>query len=378
MKPYRPDLEPPTHPGERLPQEWAAVFAEWGEPAYRALQVFRWIHARGIWDPEQMTDLSKSLRARLKEDGLAPLAELTNEQTSSDKTQKWLVHFNDGKKVETVLMFQGAQEEEPDEDPVYTARSQCVSTQVGCAMGCVFCASGMMGLDRQLTAAEIVAQVVLVRGRLKERERLRNLVFMGMGEPLHNYPALARALTLLTHPEGLDFSMRRITVSTSGLIDQINKISRDFNGDVPLAISLHAATEEKRSQLMPINRRYTLADLMKCLRRYPLRRGRRITMEYTLIQGLNDSLQDAEQLAKLLQGIPSKINLIPMNPVPDNPLGPPSEEVVEAFQERLLEHNFSVFVRKRRGDDIQAACGQLVLQEGRARRVRNVLPIVQK
>ncbi|MEJ7734677.1 MAG: 23S rRNA (adenine(2503)-C(2))-methyltransferase RlmN, partial [Polyangiaceae bacterium] len=239
--------------------------------------------------------------------------------------------------------------------------TQCISTQVGCAMGCVFCASGVAGLKRHLGAEEIVGQVLLGRALLGEGERLRNVVLMGMGEPLHNYEATARALRLLTHPQGIGLSPRRITVSTSGLVPEIARLGADFQGQMGLAISLHAADDETRSALMPINKRYPLAALLDALRAYPLPKRRRITIEYTLVAGKNDDPTEARKLARLLRGLRVKINLIPMNPIEHSTLGPPDMARVEAFQRVLLDAGYSCFVRRRRGDDVAAACGQLAL-----------------
>jgi 23S rRNA (adenine2503-C2)-methyltransferase len=210
-------------------------------------------------------------------------------------------------------------------------------------------------------ADEIVAQVIAGRARLDEKERLSNVVYMGMGEPLHNYDATVRSLRLLTHPEGINLSSRRITVSTSGLVPEIARLGEDFGGNIGLAISLHAADDETRSRLMPINKRYPLAALMDALRKYPLPRRRRITIEYTLVAGKNDTAGEAKKLAKLLRGLPVKVNLIPMNPIQASTLGPPDMSGVLAFQKVLVDAGYSCFIRRRRGDDVSAACGQLAL-----------------
>ncbi len=257
-------------------------------------------------------------------------------------------------------------EEDADGDaesagPARIRVTQCISTQVGCAMGCVFCASGVAGLKRQLGPEEIVGQVLLGRSLLDEGEELRNVVYMGMGEPLHNYEATARSLRLLTHPDGGGLSTRRVTVSTSGLVPEIARLGQDFGGNIGLAISLHAADDDTRSALMPINRRYPLAELMAALRAYPLRKRRRITIEYTLVAGQNDDVAEAKRLSRLLRGLPVKINVIPMNPIEASTLGPPDEARVLAFQRELIAAGYTCFIRRRRGDDVAAACGQLVL-----------------
>jgi 23S rRNA (adenine2503-C2)-methyltransferase len=332
-----------------------------------------------VVDPDAMTNLPKRLRARLADEGLGPLMEVDRSHVSDDGTRKMLLKMSDGRTVESVLIPQGSSgAEDPigGEEPEAGSRpvTQCISSQVGCAMACVFCASGMAGLKRQMTAGEIVSQLILGRRHVAEGDRLRNVVFMGMGEPLHNYDALARALALAFHPDGLGFGTRRVTVSTSGLVPEIDRLGRDFGGKVQLAISLHVPDDERRSALMPINRKYPLGELVEAVRRYPLPPRRRITIEYTLVRGYNDDLDDAGRLAALLEGLRVKVNLIPMNPVPDNPLGPPPWDVVEAFHDRLWDAGLPTFVRRRKGDDIAAACGQLALA-GEEKKVRVPLPV---
>jgi 23S rRNA (adenine2503-C2)-methyltransferase len=353
-------LSPPSHPIARLPEEWVARAREWGEPAYRGKQIFDWIHRQGVLDPEEMSNLPKSLRARLKDEGVGWPLEVVSAHESVDRTRKLLVGMPDGERVETVLIPQ------LDDHRIVT---QCISSQVGCAMGCVFCASGVAGLKRQMSDAEIVAQVLLGRRELGPNRRIRNVVFMGMGEPLHNYGAVARALTLLTHPDGLDLSKRRVTVSTSGLVDQIDKLGKDFDGQVQLAISLHAVRDPDRCEIMPVNRKHGLAELIDALRRYPLSKRQRITVEYTLIRGVNDSVGDAKEMVELLRGIPVKVNLIPMNPISASNLRAPDWSHVARFQEALTRRGLSVFIRKTRGDDVAAACGQLAFH-GESRRTR--------
>src|SRR5690606_25196748 len=237
----------------------------------------------------------------------------------------------------------------------------CISTQYGCAMGCRFCASGRAGLRRGLEAHEIVAQVLVARAHLEPGEELKNLVFMGMGEPLHHYDRTARALRLLLHPDGQNMSPRRITVSTVGLVPGIQKLGQDFQGKVGLAISLHAPNDAIRSRLLPMNDRYPIAALMKALREYPLPRRRRITIEYTLIAGVNDGPEHARELARLLSRLPVKINLIPMNRVHGTDFEAPPSAAVARFQDTLAGLGFSCFVRTRRGDEVDAACGQLAM-----------------
>jgi 23S rRNA (adenine2503-C2)-methyltransferase len=378
-------------PLARTPEEWADAVKPLGGRPFHGKQVFRWIQARGVTDARKMSDLPAGMREKLVELGLDRVLEVAAERRAADDTRKLLVRMHDGATVETVLIpgvsgKPGAlpspldaegdadaaaapedDEEEPEErggggggsDVVRV--TQCISTQVGCAMGCVFCASGVAGLKRHMGADEIVAQVIAGRARLDAGEQLRNVVLMGMGEPLHNYDSTVRALRLLTHPDGIGLSSRRITVSTSGLVPEIARLGEDFGGNIGLAISLHAADDETRSRLMPINRKYPLPVLMEALRAYPLPRRRRITIEYTLVAGKNDDPGEARKLAKLLRGIPVKVNLIPMNPIEASSLGPPDMTGVLAFQKVLVDAGYSCFIRRRRGDDVSAACGQLAL-----------------
>lgn len=361
-----------------LPEEWQGRLAALGEPPYRTRQIFRWIHQRGVFDAEQMSDLPLLLRERLGAEGLLAPARVARVQRSADGTRKLLLELSDQARVECVLIPMtragsdadaaavDADEDEPevpDRPPV----TLCVSTQWGCAMGCRFCASGQAGLGRGLRAAEIVAQVLLSRAHLEQGEELKNLVFMGMGEPLHHYDETARALRLLMHPDGPGIGARRITVSTVGLVPGIARLGRDFGGRVGLAVSLHAPNDRVRSELLPINQRYPVAELMAALRAYPLPKRRRITIEYTLIDGVNDAPEQARELSRLLRGLRVKVNLIPMNPIEQSELRAPDERAVLVFQEVLAGAGLSCFVRTRRGDDVDAACGQLALTDGLVR-----------
>jgi 23S rRNA (adenine2503-C2)-methyltransferase len=386
----------PTAPLARTPEEWTEAVVPSGGRPFHGRQIFRWLHARGVLDAGRMTDLPKDLRGQLAALAMDRAVELADERRSADDTRKLLVRLGDGATVETVLIpgvsggksglpspvlasdvaaaaapvidadaAAAVDDEEEDEgapaaDP-HVRVTQCISTQVGCAMGCVFCASGVAGLKRHLGPDEIVGQVLIGRSRLDPGERLRNIVYMGMGEPLHNYEATARSLRLLTHREGIALSARRVTVSTSGLVPEIARLGADFGGNIGLAISLHAADDETRARLMPINKKYPLPVLMDALRAYPLPRRRRITIEYTLVAGRNDAPSEAKKLAKLLRGLPVKVNLIPMNPIAASPLEPPPAAGVLAFQQVLCDAGYACFVRKRRGDDVSAACGQLAL-----------------
>ena len=383
---------PSIPPLARVPEEWVQSLSAMGGRTFHARQLFRWMHARGVLELDRMSDLPKDVRAGLASLEIERTAQIVDERRASDDTRKLLVRMRDGATVETVLIpsvsgpksalpsplepledadAAAAAEDDDEEDAgADAARSgaeepirvtQCVSSQVGCAMGCVFCASGLAGLKRQLGPDEIIAQILLGRTRLDPNERLRNVVFMGMGEPLHNYESTVRALRLLTHPDGVALSARRITVSTSGLVPEIARLGADFAGNIGLAVSLHAADDEMRSRLMPINKKYPLGPLMNALRAYPLPSRRRITIEYTLVDGRNDAPGAARALAALLRGIPVKINLIPMNPIASSALGPPDLTRVLEFQKILCDAGYSCFIRRRRGDDVSAACGQLAL-----------------
>jgi 23S rRNA (adenine2503-C2)-methyltransferase len=343
-----------------------------GQPRYRAQQVFRWIHQKGELDPNRMTDLPADLRAALAEGGLRPEAETLGVERAEDGTRKLLVGFPEGGRVECVVIPMtplgtddadvSASDDDEEAAPAGPVRvTLCISTQVGCAMGCVFCASGRAGLKRGLRAGEIVSQVLLAKRELGPGEELKNLVFMGMGEPLHHYDETARALRLITHPEGGGMSPRRITVSTVGLIPGMKRLGDDFGGKVGLAVSLHAPDDRTRDAIIPMNKRYPVAELVQALRSYPLPKRRRITIEYTLIDGVNDTDAHADALTHLLRGIPVKVNLIPMNPVDGSPLRAPSPDRVAHFQEKLARAGYSCFVRTRRGSAVNAACGQLAL-----------------
>ncbi len=372
------------------PEEWVAAFAEIHERPFRAKQVFRWIHTRSVADPEKMTDVARTLREKLATWNMAMPAEIREVRRAVDDTRKVLVGFprsGHPGTVETVLippMPDDDPDDESDDEPAAPVSglrvaprrvTQCISSQVGCAMGCVFCASGVAGLKRHLTAGEIVAQVLLGRTLLDEGEAIRNVVLMGMGEPLHNYDAVSRALRLLTHHDGLDLSTRRVTVSTSGLVPEIDRLGEEFGGEIALAISLHAPDDELRTRIMPVNKKYPLTELIPALRRYPLARRRRITIEYTLIRGVNDQPSHAKALVRLLRGLPMKVNLIPMNPIESAPWQGPERDDVLAFQDIVRnEAGCAVFIRRTRGDEIDAACGQLALRG--AKPVKRSLPTI--
>lgn len=325
----------------------AAWLAEHGHPPYRGPQILAWAYRRGASSFEEMSDLPLHLRQELASEfapsSLAPVRCLR----SSDGTRKLLFELRGSARIESVLV--------PD-PPRLTL---CISSQAGCGMGCTFCATARLGLIRNLTAAEIAGQVLAARRLLLAGERLTNIVFMGMGEPLANYDAVVQAIEILTANWGVGISARRITVSTVGLAPAIARLVRDT--PVQVAVSLSATTDEQRRHLMPIDRRYPLEELMRTCRGLPLPQRRRITFEYVMLEGVNDSAEDAARLVRLLHGIRSKVNLIPFNPFPDSPYRASPAEVITAFQRCLLEAGVAASIRRSRGRDIAAACGQLAL-----------------
>lgn len=330
-------------------EEMERLVVDHGEPAYRGRQLFHWIYGRGASTFAEMTDLPVALRARLAErasiGALVPLGR----EVSQDGTRKYLFGCADGRAIETVLI--------PDEGRL----TACLSTQVGCALACAFCLTGKMGFIRHLQPGEIVDQVLSLRRDLQPGERIGNLVLMGMGEPLHNYDATVKALAILTHPLGLAYPLRRITLSTVGLVPEIVRLGQS-GLDVNLAVSLHAANDELRDRLVPINRRYPLKELMAALRAYPLPPRRRLTFEYALIDGVNDRPEDARELVRLLRGLRCKVNLLPLNEAPAIPFRRPSQERVEAFQRILKSSGILATIRESRGLDISAACGLLATE----------------
>jgi 23S rRNA (adenine2503-C2)-methyltransferase len=327
-----------------------ARFQEAGWPAWRADQVLQWIYARGVDDVTRMTDLPVALRDRLAETWDARALAVRGVQRSVDGTLKLALSTRDGAAVEAVLI------------PEERRNTLCVSTQVGCALACSFCATGALGFTRNLAASEIVDQVLIARANLPAGESLTNVVFMGMGEPLLNLPAVAESIRILTDPKTLAMAPRRITVSTAGLVPRIRPLLQV--APVNLAVSLHATTDAVRDELVPLNRRFPLDVLLGALRDEPLLgRKRPVFFEYTLMEGINDSLDDARRLPGLLRGIPAKLNVIPMNPHEDAPQRPPSRAVCDAFTAELHRAGLRVTLRRNRGADIDAACGQLAARE---------------
>jgi len=314
---------------------------------YRANQIFKWVFLRLADHFDQMTDLGKSLREYLSEHFVVGRLDMDTLETSTDGTQKFRFRLKDGKFVESVLI------------PERRHQTLCVSSQVGCALGCLFCLTGSGGFTRNLSRGEIIAQIREVRKHLGKQGKLTNLVFMGMGEPLANYDNLVSALKTIGDSDyGLKFSSHRITVSTAGLVSRMADLGRDTR--VNLAISLNATDNATRDRLMPLNRKYPIESLLEACRNYPLPRGRRITFEYIVIKGINDSDKDAHRLAKLLRPIRSKINLIPYNPHAGCEFERPEEADVLRFQKILIDHNYTAMIRQSKGRDISAACGQLI------------------
>jgi 23S rRNA (adenine2503-C2)-methyltransferase len=370
---------------------------ELNQPSYRAKQIWQWLFQKRAASFAEMTNLSASLRARLSEEFSISRLEIVRRAESRDGTVKFLFGLDDGEAIESVLI------------PETKRLTLCISTQAGCGFGCAFCATALLGLKRNLRASEILDQILEVsrtlhpypsgsvergcavkqashechskpeappepQGRAQGREdrRVTHVVLMGMGEPLANYHETVRALQVMTDTSwGIGFSPRRVTLSTVGLVPQINKLMEETR--VNLAISLHAANDELRAKLMPVNRKYSLQQLMECCRALPIPRRKRITFEYVLLRGVNDSVEDARQLCRLLQGIPSKVNVIPFNPHPGSSFERPTELEVEHFQRLLHQHGIQINVRRPRGDDIQAACGQL---QGEAAGERRAQPLL--
>jgi 23S rRNA (adenine2503-C2)-methyltransferase len=326
-----------------------AALVERGHPRFHAGQIFRWLYRRGVSDIQAMTDLSRELRADLASHFAISTPALAHREKSVDGTEKFLLRLADGRNIESVFI------------PDTPSMTFCLSTQVGCAMACAFCLTGKMGLVRNLTAGEIVSQVRVLAEALAMRETAFNIVLMGMGEPLHNYDETMKALRILTDPQGFAMPARRITLSTVGLLPALEKLATE--PVMPnLAISLHAPTDFQRGELVPINKKYGVGDIIAAAKRFPLKRRSRITFEYVLLAGVNDSPEDARRLARLLAGVKSKVNLIPLNAAAGIPFDRPSDAAIDQFARIVAEHGLIVSVRKSRGRDIRAACGQLIVE----------------
>ena len=330
-----------------LPAELEDLAVELGASRYRGRQLATWIYRKGVFELEAMSDLPKDFRARLGERAVIEVPEPERVTPSQDGSRKVVYRFADGNRISSVVM--------PDDDRI----TLCVSTQVGCGFECRFCLTGVMGLERNLTAGEIVGQVLGANRLLAPDQHVTHIVFMGMGEPLANYAALVTSLRILTDAKlGLAYSPRRITVSTVGLVPGIEKLGREAL-KVNLAISLHAASDEVRGPLMPVNRSFDLKTLLAALRRYPLAHRQRIFFEYVLLEDVNDSPDDAARLVRLLRGIRAKVNLIPFNDWEGAEFRRPPLPRILAFQSILLDAGLTTTVRWSKGEDIGAACGQL-------------------
>jgi len=331
-----------------LPELEAALLAE-GHPAFHARQIFSWIHRKGVTGFDQMTDLSRQLRTDLPSRFQISTPALIEKEVSEDGTVKFLLQLADGRRIEAVFI------------PDTPSQTFCISTQVGCAMKCGFCLTGKMGLTRNLTAGEVVGQVRVLAHDLGMQTRKFNIVLMGMGEPLHNYDNTMKALRMLNDEHGLAVSPRRVTLSTVGVLPALERLAAEPL--MPnLAISLHATTEDQREALVPVNRKYGLVEILDAARRFPLKRRNRITFEYVLLNGVNDTPEDARRLIKLLGNIRCKVNLIPLNEAAGIAFERPSDARVDRFARALSNGGVIVSVRKSRGRDIRAACGQLIVE----------------
>jgi len=329
--------------------EIESALADLGMPRFHGRQIFHWIYARGVTDFARMTDLSQALRQKLAASFTISTPALESKQVSSDGTTKYLLRLDDGRRIEAVFI------------PDTPAQTFCISTQVGCAMGCAFCLTGKMGLVRNLTAGEIAGQVRVLAHDTGLAGTAFNIVLMGMGEPLHNYDATMKALRMLADEQGLGVHPKRVTLSTVGILPALERLAREPL--MPnLAISLHATTNAARMEIVPVSRKYPLEDLIAVCKRFPLAKRRRITFEYVLLDGVNDTPEDARRLVKLLDGIKAKVNLLPLNAAPGIDFGRPSDERVNAFAKILADRGLIVSVRRSRGRDIRAACGQLIVE----------------
>ena len=325
----------------------AAFFVEMGEKPFRATQVLKWIYQEDIIDFDQMTNLSKALRAYLKKHCSIVAPEILLEQIASDGTTKWVVEMGLGNRIESVFI------------PEDKRGTLCVSSQIGCALACTFCSTAKQGFNRNLSVAEIIGQLYVAQKRLGDKKRITNVVMMGMGEPLLNFDNVIAAMNLMMDDFTFGLSKRRVTISTSGVVPAMHRLNEVC--DVSMAVSLHAANDELRDELVPINKKYPLKELMSACREYAKQGPRKyITFEYVMLAGINDSAQDAKALLKLLKNVPSKINLIPFNPFPNSNYKCSSSDTIARFRDILYRAGLVTTIRKTRGEDIDAACGQLV------------------
>jgi 23S rRNA (adenine2503-C2)-methyltransferase len=343
--------------------ELEQALADIGKPRFHGRQIFQWIHKRGVTDFSLMSDLSRELRVQLEASFALTTPSVERKDVSVDGTTKLLLRLSDGKHIESVCI-----PENPD--AVTDLRDAdrltfCLSTQVGCAMKCAFCLTGRMGIDRNLTAGEIVGQVRVLCRELDAFDRRFTIVLMGMGEPLHNYDQTMKALRMLADEHGLAVSPRRVTLSTVGVLPALERLATEPL--MPnLAISLHSTTETQRDMLVPINRKYGIVELLDACRRFPLKRRERITFEYVMLKDVNDTPDDARRLVRLLSGIKAKVNLLPLNEAAGIPFERPSDAAVNRFAKILADRGVTVSVRKSRGRDIRAACGQLITESTRS------------
>jgi 23S rRNA (adenine2503-C2)-methyltransferase len=337
-----------------------------GRPRFHARQIFQWIHRHGVVDFTAMSDLGRELRTQLTRDFRIGTPHVVQQDRSADGTVKFLLRLGDGKLIESVYIPDNPVGSAGNDGPREPRSTFCLSTQVGCAMRCAFCLTGKMGIDRNLTAGEIVGQVRVLARDLQLLDSRFNIVLMGMGEPLHNYDETMKALRMLADERGMAMSPRRITLSTVGVLPNLERLATEPL--MPnLAISLHSTTEEQRDRLVPVNRKYGLKELLDACRRFPLKRRHRITFEYVLLNEVNDTPEDARRLVKLLAGIKGKVNLLPLNEAAGIPFERPSDERVNRFARILADHGVTVSVRRSRGRDIRAACGQLITDSARTK-----------
>ena len=331
--------------------ELEAALEARGHLRFHANQLYRWIYKRGVTDVTKMTDLSRSLRDQLAVEFTLTTPTIVSDARSVDGTRKFLLELADARRIEAVFI------------PDTPSMTFCISTQVGCAMACGFCLTGKMGLVRHLTAGEIAGQVRVLAAATALLDSAFNIVLMGMGEPLHNYEQTMKALRMLHEEPGLAVSPRRITLSTVGIVPGLDQLAGEpFMPN--LAVSLHATSDEQRAALVPPNRKYPLAAILEACRRFPLKKRSRITFEYVLLEGVNDTPEDARRLVRMLSGLKAKVNLIPLNPAPGIPFNRPSDERVDHFAQILADRHVTVSVRKSRGRDVRAACGQLIVEGG--------------
>ncbi len=324
------------------PAELESFLQTLGEPRYRALQIIKWIHQARVTDFEHMSNLSKKLREALQQTAVVQMPRVAYENEAADGTRKWLFELYDGNKIETVFI------------PSSDRGTLCISSQVGCALNCSFCSTGKQGFNRNLTFGEIIAQLWVARGVC----HITNVVMMGMGEPLLNYDNVIAALDLMMDDQAYGLSKYRVTLSTSGVVPAMLQFKQDSQAS--LAVSLHAPTDDLRNQLVPLNKKYPLEQLMAACRTFFTdEKKRSVTFEYVMLAGVNDSLTHAKQLIRLLDNMPCKMNLIPFNPFPRTNYTTSSADVIDAFQQRLMGAGIQTFVRRTRGEDIDAACGQL-------------------